>query len=364
MLGCSSVDGIGYYGQTILGHVRVMRAARPVDEVIADPDSTPKLRAQLQTAQSIRSYASAQLHLPDNDSYRRYADLHRAAVVWNVFAAPALSLELHRSCFLVVGCVGYRGYYAEDDAKRYAAGLAAQGYDTQVAPVPAYSTLGWFADPLLNTFIGYPPAELARLIFHELAHQRVFVKGDTTFNESFATAVEEEGVERWLREPGHDGLRQAWRDAAMRRDDFRALLADCRSRLEEVYRSGDADETKRARKAQILEALRADYHRLRDGRWGGYAGYDRWFDGPLGNAHLASVGSYTDWVPAFRHLLAREHGDLIAFYARVAELGGLAPGERSARLRTLADEGTTGSPAAAAPSSVDEVRQRPSRGPA
>jgi len=338
--GCSSWgDGPGYYWQSMAGHLAVMREARPIDELLAGPALDPELRRKLEEVLAIRRFASAQLALPENGSYTDYADLKRPFVVWNVFATPELSLKLKEWCFPVAGCVGYRGYYDPRDAEHFAARLRAEGYEAFVRGVPAYSTLGWFDDPVLNTFVRYPDGELARLVFHELAHQELYAKGDTTFNESFATAVEQAGLERWLaaREAGGaaPALRAEWQRFAAWRDQFLALLARQRAALEAVYASDASDDEKRAAKAGIFAALRNDYEALKR-QWGGYAGYDRWFAQPLTNAHLASVATYTVQVPAFRALLAREHGKLPAFYAAARRLAGLPKAEREQALAALA----------------------------
>lgn len=335
--GCTALsDGVGYYAQSIGGHLRMLQAARPLDELLSDPATDPALAARLRLAREIRAYAWQQLALPDNDSYTRYADLKRPFVVWNVFATPELSMKLEQWCFPVVGCVTYRGYYDRAAADAYAQRLRERGLETHVGGVPAYSTLGWTSDPLLNTFIRYPDGELARLIFHELAHQVVYAQNDSTFNESFATAVEEAGVERWLADRADPRAREQYAAWSARRRDFVALLSRHRALLEKAY-ADDADEaTKRARKAEILGGLRAEYERIKAERWGGFAGYDRWFAQPLTNAHLAAVGTYTEWVPAFRALLSRQDGDLPRFYAAVRRLAKLSKVEREAALDALA----------------------------
>lgn len=334
--GCTALrEGVGYYWQSIGGHLRVMQAARPVEQWLSDPGTDEALRTRLALAQSIRRFASEQLALPDNASFTRYADLQRPFVVWNVFATPELSLTLKRWCFPVVGCVDYRGYYARGDAERYAQALRAQGLEAYVGGVPAYSTLGWFADPLLNTFIRYPEAELARLIFHELAHQVVYVSGDTTFNESFATAVEQVGIERWLAERGDLHLADAYAAYVARRHDFLALLNAHRERLRDLYASDVDDAAKRLGKAEVLRSLREGYETLRRDRWAGFAGYDRWFSQPLTNAHLASVATYNDRVAAFRALLAAQGGEWPRFFEAVRALAALPRPERDARLGEL-----------------------------
>lgn len=337
LAGCASLhDGVGYYWQSISGHLRILQAARPVDDWLADPGTDATLRARLELAREIRHFAAERLALPDNASYTRYADLGRPFVVWNVFATPELSLQLRRWCFPVVGCVDYRGYYNRQEAERYAQTMRARGLEAYVGGVPAYSTLGWFADPLLNTFIRYPEAELARLVFHELAHQVVYVPGDTAFNESFATAVEEAGIERWIAARGDARLAGAYAAYVSRRRDFLDLLGRHRQQLRELYASDADDAAKRARKAEILASLRDEYANLKRDRWGGFAGYDRWFAQPLTNAHLSSVSTYTELVPAFRALLAREGGDLPRFYRAVRALADTSAPRRLARLHELA----------------------------
>jgi predicted aminopeptidase len=256
-------------------------------------------------------------------------------VVWNVFATRELSMKLQQWCFPVAGCVSYRGYYDLEEAQRFADRLREQGLEVHVGGVPAYSTLGWFSDPVLNTFVRYPEGELARLIFHELAHQVVYVKGDTTFNESFATAVEEAGVARWLADRADPALELAYRIHAQRRRQFVELLRRHRLELERIYAQPAADEVKRRGKQAVFDALQADYRALR-ASWGGFAGYDRWFAQPLTNAHLASIGTYTDLLPAFRTLLDRHGGDMPAFYVATRELAALPRAERDQRLARLA----------------------------
>lgn len=323
---CSALEGPGYLWQSIDGHLTLMWRARPIAEVLDDPATDEALRRKLLLVREARVFASSDLGLPDNGSYKRYSAIDRPFVVWNVFAAPPLSVELHQWCFPVAGCVGYRGYYDRENAERFAAKLAEAGFDTHVAGVPAYSTLGWFDDPMPSSVLRLPDEEIVRLIFHELAHQVVYVPGDTTFNESFATAVQEVGLERWL---GHrqaiDGDPRpaaAWAEQRRRREGFIDLVRRTRDRLDALYRSDATDAEKLAAKAEVLDGMRAEYQALRR-EWGGFPGYDAWFARPLGNAHLASIGAYTDLLPGFRRLFARAGGDLDAFYAEVRRLAEL-----------------------------------------
>ncbi len=290
-------------------------------------------------AQEIRAFASRELGLPDNRSYTSYADLERPYAVWNVFATPELSLKPRQWCFPVAGCVAYRGYFAEADARAEAARLAATGDDVHLSGIPAYSTLGYFDDPVLSTFVRYREVELARLIFHELAHQVVYVKDDTSFNESFAVAVEEAGIARWLaaeaRTRGAAEAAQLAADAERGRElraTFRALIAATRERLTALYASNASDDEKRAGKAAAFAALRAEYEAQKAASSGGLA-FERWFAGGANNAGIASVGLYADRVPQFAALLAAENGDLPRFYARVKALAALP---RRARARAAA----------------------------
>jgi predicted aminopeptidase len=332
--GCSTV---GYYARSVTGHLELLQAARPVPQWLDDPATSAKLKERLELSQRIRDFAVSALGEPDNASYRRYADLHRPAAVWNVVAAPELSLVPKTWCFWFVGCVGYRGYYDPALAEALAVDLRAEGLDVSVYPVPAYSTLGrlptggFFADPLLNTFIGYPEGELARLVFHELAHQVVFIPGDTAFNESFASTVEKIGAARWLAEHAGVEARAAAARAETRRADFRALTTRFRDELARVYASAASDDEKRAQKAAVLARLRAEYATMKTTRWDGYASYDAWF-AAANNASFAVLASYTGLVPAFDRIYEREGRDFARFYAEVRRIAALPAPERQSAL--------------------------------
>jgi predicted aminopeptidase len=328
--GCTTLS---YYGQAVGGHLDLLRRSEPVADKLASPSTPAELRDRLARAVQIREFASRELGLPDNASYRRYADLERPFVVWNVFAAPELELRARDSCFAIVGCVSYRGFYSREAAEAEAASLRAQGFDVFVGGVPAYSTLGWLPDPLLNTFINYPSAELARLLFHELAHQIVYVQDDTTFNESFAVAVEEEGVARWLVQHGSAADRERYERFQGMKRDFRALIARYRERLEALYAQDLPVAEKRAGKARLYAEMQADYDAQKQA-WGGFAGYDRFFAEP-NNALLVSIATYNELVPAFRALLAQEDGDLARFYTAVKSLSRLDKPERTAQLAAI-----------------------------
>ena len=334
LAGCSDIE---YYWQGVAGQTDLLARAKPITEVIATtPDNA--LKSKLQRAQEIRAFASRELGLPDNRSYTSYADLGRPYAVWNVFAAPELSLTPRQWCFPVAGCVNYRGYFAEGDARAEAARLKAAGDDVHTSGIPAYSTLGYFDDPVLSTFVKYREVDLARLIFHELAHQVVYVKDDSSFNESFAVTVEEAGVARWLASEAR--LRGESEAAALAADldrgrelraHFRTLIRTTRERLTALYASKATDEEKRAGKAAAFEWLRAGYEEQRAASGGGVS-FERWFAGGVNNAGIAAMALYADRVPQFTALLAAENGDLPRFYARVKALAALPPGEREPAL--------------------------------
>jgi len=330
--GCST---LGYYTQAAGGHLELMQRSRPVADWLEDGATAAPLRDRLQLSQRLRDFAVSELKLPDNASYRRYADLERGAVVWNVVAAPELSLQLKTWCFPVVGCVGYRGYFGRGGADALAAQLQAEGWEVSVYGVPAYSTLGWTnwlgGDPLLNTFIHWPEGELARMIFHELAHQVAYADDDTTFNESFATAVERIGSRRWLERHGSPQARAEYAALEARRQEFRALVLSTRRELEAVYASAQPDADKRERKAAVLETMRREYAALKATRWSGFAGYDGWF-GRANNAAFGVQAAYHELVPAFERLFESSGGDFARFYAEVQGLAALPKDQRRAKL--------------------------------
>lgn len=336
LAGCA---GVGYYYQAVSGQMELWRKSQPIETLIGDSHTDPKLRERLELVRRVRDFASRELDLPDNGSYRKYADLQRPYVVWNVFATDEFSMKPLDWCFPFAGCVAYRGYFSEQEAEKFGTGLRTKGRDVFVSGIPAYSTLGWFDDPVLNTFIRYPDAEIARLVFHELAHQVVYVSGDTMFNESFATTVELEGMERWLERNGTPAQRAAFETRQEYKRGFVTLILKYRDQLRTLYASDLADNEKRSRKAAAFAELKAEYEVLKQS-WGGFAGYDRFFAGELNNAHIVPVATYSELVPAFRRLLAENKGDFPHFYTAVREIGGLGREKRAARL---------GVPAAAEP---------------
>lgn len=340
LAGCSDLP---YYWQTVTGHLQLMEAAKPIDEWLQEPQTPERLRERLEVAQRIRAYASQVLHLPDNPSYTRYADLHRKAAVWNVVAAPAYSLELKTWCFPVTGCVGYRGYYSETQARALAAQLAKEGYETNAYPVTAYSTLGWMnwagGDPILNTFVGFPEGELARIIFHELAHQTVYAKNDTTFNESFATAVERLGGDLWLKTQASEQARKQYEAYDRRRREFRELSRATREQLQQVYDDPKlSPEAREQAKQRVMEQFHRDYEQMK-ARSGepaaAWRGYDRWV-AEANNAFFGAQAAYDELVPGFEALFHKEGDDWQRFYAAARALADEPKEVRHQKLKALA----------------------------
>ncbi|MGF1528067.1 MAG: aminopeptidase [Candidatus Competibacterales bacterium] len=330
--GCSSP---GYFYQAARGQLALLAHGRPVEGLLAAPDTSADLKGQLATASALRRYASEHLGLPDNDSYRRYVDLGRSFVVKSVFVAPSLSLTPRRWCFPVAGCVSYRGYFDAEAAEAFAASQRAAGYDVYVASVPAYSTLGWFDDPLLNTFVHWPAGQLAELMFHELAHQQLYVAGDTVFNESFATFVGVTGARQWLAAHGGEADRQRYETLERQRRAFTQLVLEAKGQLEVLYQSDGSDAARQRGKGEVLAALQARYQQLRDNQWQGRGLFDRWFARDLNNAKLAAFGAYRRYVDAFAVLFAQEDGHWPRFHQRVATLGALPREARHRQLETL-----------------------------
>lgn len=327
--GCSSA---AYYGQLAEGQWQLLRARQPLEQVVANPATSAQLRARLEHAKQARVFASRQLKLPDNRSYRVYADLGRPYVVWNVFATPELSLQPVTHCFPIAGCVAYRGYYQQGAARGAAALMRQDGMDVYVGGVEAYSTLGWFDDPILSSMVGWSDERLATLIFHELAHQRFYVQDDTEFNESFASFVEQEGTRQWR---VARGLSASGGEQGQQREQFIRLVLASRERLQAIYAGPLDDAQKRTAKQAEFERLRREYRQVRDAQWGGDKRYDAWMYGPMSNAKLLPFGLYDQWVPAFAAVFREEGGDWARFYQRVEQLGRLPIEERKVALQRL-----------------------------
>ena len=364
LLCLSSCADLGYYWQSLEGHVSLLKAARPVDDWLADTQTPDKLKEKLVLTQKIRAFAAEELKLPDNASYKRFADLKRKAVVWNVVAAPTLSLKLKTWCFPVAGCVGYRGYFSETEAKQEAEELKKQDFDVSVYGVPAYSTLGWSnwagGDPLLSTFIGYPEGELARIVFHELAHQVVYVADYTSFNESFATAVERLGGARWLAKYGSEATKAEYAVYDGRRRQFKALTKATRLQLSQIYgenkpiagdiyafnaikniaKKTEKDDEKTKIKHEIIESFKSQYELLKTS-WYGYAGYDNWVK-QANNAAFGALAAYDDGVPQFEALFEQQGGDWVKFYAAVRNLAAMPKDVRQLTFKKMIVEQKNG----------------------
>jgi len=317
--------GITYFAQATTGQLAVMRAREPIDVVIARPDTSASLREQLLRAKRIRDFASQELGLPDNASFRSYADIHRSYVVWNVVATPELSVEPRQWCFPVAGCVAYRGYFREEDARDFAARLRSEGDDVTVGGVPAYSTLGRIADPLLSTVSGYGELDLAALVFHELAHQVVYVPGDSGFNEAYATTVEEAGVVRYAAAQGNAAGLAAWQDRRRLRMEISGKFTATRSALAKLFAGQGTQDEKREGKAALLAALSAEVRSI-ERKAGRTTSYGSWIDAGLNNAHLALVATYHERVPQFEALLRETCGGYMAcFHVQAAGLAEKGP---------------------------------------
>lgn len=329
--GCAN---LAYYAQAVGGHMQVIHSSRPIPELIEAPNTDPILRDRLIKVSDIREFASRELALPNNGSYWNYADLGRPFVVWNVFAAGEFSVEPEKWCMLIVGCVNYRGYYSREGAEQFAEMLKGQGLETYVAGIPAYSTLGFFDDPVLNTFLRFGELEVARIVFHELAHQVAFVRGDTTFNESFATTVENEGMRRWLAACGNAEQRQVFLDRQQDKARFLALVTEYREQLRTIYAKPWPLTKKRKAKEETLAELQHSYADLQTGN-GRYDSYTTFFSQGINNAKLGSVSLYTGLVPAFETLLEREDHELPRFYRQVKALARMGDDERRVILESL-----------------------------
>jgi predicted aminopeptidase len=330
----ASCSELRYYRQSAGGQLDIVHRRQAIDGLIADDKRDAQLRTRLEQVREMRAFAVDQLGLPDTDSYTQYADLGRDYAVLALYAAPEFSTELKTWCYPVAGCAAYRGYFDRAMLTAYAEKLKRHDYDVYVAAVPAYSTLGWFDDPVLNTVLHWPEPQMAGLIFHELAHQQLYIKGDTVFNESFATAVERAGVERWLQAHGSQADITSYRRYWSNRERVVELIALARADLQALYRQKVPAQQLRAAKQQRLQELREQYHQLRQ-TLDGDPGYDGWFAGELNNARLGSVAAYHTYVDVFLSMLAAQHGDLPAFYAEAERMADMTADQRRQYLASL-----------------------------
>ena len=321
LVSCASAcSSVGYYVQSVQGELEILRKSKPIDTLLEEKQLPQQLLDTLEQAGQIREFAINELHLPDNNSYRQYADLGRDYVVWNVFAAPELSPGNKHWCYLVVGCLDYRGYFSKDAAFQFARDLEQQGYDVYVGGVTAYSTLGWLSDPVLNTMLYRDITDLAKVIFHELAHQKIYIRDDTEFNEAFADTVAIEGVERWLQQGKGPVMTRKFRQKQEREDIFVKLVIHYRQRLDELYRSQLPEPEKRMAKSQILQQMVNDYQQERNSWSDGFT-YDTWFALGINNAKLNAVTTYREYAPGFKNLLRSVDNNLDRFYKLVEDLG-------------------------------------------
>jgi predicted aminopeptidase len=318
-----------YYTQAVRGQVGLLRQRVPIEEIVADPEVAAEIRDRLLLVAELRRFGIARIGLPANESYTSYVALERDFVVWNVIAAPEFAVEPLTWCFPVAGCVAYRGYFDRDKAEKFAAELEARGYDIFVGGSVAYSTLGYFADPVLDTMLGGDATGIAATLFHELAHQRFYVKDDTELSESFATAVEQYAVEAWLEASQATSRLSEYRDRLARRAAFAELVALQRERMSELYLADSGEESMRRAKADAYAAMQSDYELLRRS-WGNATDFDGWFDDEFNNARLVALTSYERWVPGLRHRLALLGPG--AFYLDFQALLELEPAERTERL--------------------------------
>lgn len=327
MAACLQCRSLPYYDQAINGQMEILRNKEPISDLVDNPETPAQLRKKLIFIQSVRDFAAKELHLPVNDHYLSYVALDRPYVVWNVVAAPQFSMTPKTWCFPIVGCVSYRGYFAEEDARRFGDSLKQEGYDVFIGGAIAYSTLGWFDDPVLSTFISLSEPDTAALIFHELAHGILYVKDDTAFNESFATAVEQEGLRRWQASVNDPKGYEKWLRHHRQRRKFTGLISKYRARLEALYERDMPLTAKRNQKAAVFSQMRTEFRDLRSDH-GGMAAYDAWFNRPLNNAQLISVSTYHNWAPAFGRMLSESGGNLEKFYQKCGQLAKKEPAER------------------------------------
>jgi predicted aminopeptidase len=335
----AACESLQYYGQAINGQLYILAHRKPISRLLQEPGTSPALKSRLESISRIRKFAETRLHLPVDTHYSTYVDLQRPYVVWNVFAAPEFSMQPLVWCYPIAGCVSYRGYFGEHGAQKSAETLKQQGYDVFVGGVAAYSTLGWFSDPLLNTIINRDEHQLAALIFHELAHQVVYIPGETEFNESFATAVEREGLQRWLdtidtAPETREQLASAIKEDLVRQQQFTALVQSAVMDLNALYGEALAEADMRIAKEKRITRLRDDYAILKT-QWQGYGGYDAWFAHDLNNAQLGTVATYNNLVPAFTTMLQQTNGDFPLFYENVMQLKQLEPEQRQLKLQLL-----------------------------
>jgi len=340
LLGTAGCSSIGYYSQAIGGHLKLMSAREPIDELLANDNTDPKLVEKLQTLIDARQFAVDVLALPDNKSYSTYVETGKRYVTWNVVAAEEFSVRAKTWCFPVAGCVSYKGYFAEQDAQAYAETLLAQNLDVNIGGASAYSTLGWFDDPVLDTMLSGGDIRYVSTLFHELAHQLLYVQDDSNFNEAFATFVEQEGIRIWLDARGESERIERYNAYLARNADFAELLKSTRSELVAAYQKDISDAEKRVQKQAVFERMQENYQELKK-NWNGYAGYDGWFARKINNARLVSVATYHRLVPAFATIYADANNDLPAFYANAKAVAEMPAQKRREHMEALLARGAS-----------------------
>jgi len=329
--GCTS---LGYYWEKVQGQAEILNKQQPIQAVIENPKTTASVKAKLINVQQARKFASDVLLLPDNNSYRNYADIGRDYVVWTVVATSPYSIKPKEWCFLIVGCLSYRGCFSKQSAEDFAAKLKKQGMDVYVSGIKAYSTLGWFDAPLLNTMLYKSEAYRVGIIFHELAHQKIYVENDTAFNEAFATSVELEGIKAWFK---HEEKQQKFKKYLIRkkRDKiFKHLLKNSRTKLKNLYAENKTPQQLQVEKKSIFTQLQVDYTKFKN-NWHGYTGYDEWMSQGLNNAHLALVATYNDWLHAFSHLFENANRNYQLYFKKIKQLTELDKNQREKQLEEL-----------------------------
>lgn len=350
MVGVCGCKTLGFYAQAIHGQYQILATQKPISRLVEDPSTPTSLKARFELLQALRIFAEKELLLPVDGHYLKYADLKRPFVVWNVEAAPEFSLEPKGWWYPFVGKLEYRGYFKEAEARKYAEWLKNRGYEVQVSGIAAYSTLGWFRDPVLNTFVFDPEPLFVETIFHELAHQRLFAAGDKDFNEAYATSVAREGVRRWLQLHGNPVALSSYETSLAQEDAFAALVAKTRARLECLYGDKRGEDGKvragkfspraltaaqmRVEKQGVFKEMRSQYRDM-SGSWDKASSRDWWFSKSLDNAKLNSVAAYYDLVPAFEELLRRCHGQWGHFHREAERLADMDKKKRHVWLSEL-----------------------------
>jgi predicted aminopeptidase len=326
--GCASLN---YYSQSIQGQVEVLQKRQSIHEILKEDNISDTLRNELNTVLSLRDFSIKLLGLPKNNSYLSYADLERNYVIWNIFATEEFSLEPITWCYLVVGCLSYRGYFSQAKAQQHATELTKQGHDVYLGGVSAYSTLGWFDDPVLNTMLRWSNIRLAKVMFHELAHQQLYIKNDTEFNEAYADAVAHIGVTKWLTQNPDKSLLKKYEQSQLQENEFIELIMRYKSTLNDLYQSAEDKKNLRKRKKEVLKQMSNEYLKISK-KWKNNA-YKKWFSNGINNAKLSAIVTYRKYVPAFLDIYQKLKNDLPRFYSFSKSLSACKPMKRKEILK-------------------------------